>query len=146
MGLSRRGRRRIAGTCVVLVGIAIAGGVVVLVLGWAVGRRADGARDEGLNAWRARDYATAVPKLRRARNHLGDDVELLMALAGSLESIPTANRRDLTNAVECYEAVIQIDDANSDASQSSVAVVVSVCCARRWSMRRRASPNPDNPS
>jgi Flp pilus assembly protein TadD len=86
-----------------LAGLAVAGAVV---LAWrlsAGGRD----RDQGLEAARAGDFATAEPLLRRAREARPDDLEVIRALAAGYDR---ANRADEAAAEYAHWSDLRPDE------------------------------------
>jgi tetratricopeptide (TPR) repeat protein len=115
MRVSKRAKRRF-----LILGVIMLGFVgVIVTFAMRTGQQQDlrlgEARAEGMAAFEAGDYPTALQKLSYVMSHDKEDVEVLVTFATTRSIIPTENNRHFTEAIGIYRRALDIDPTSVEA-------------------------------
>ncbi len=115
--MNRRTKRRLIVLAVLAGGIAVAGVGGTMMRKAQRAQMAERSRAEGLAAYEAKDYHTAVGKLRTHLRIAGEDSEALTALGDSQRYVEEPNYRHLINARTYLDIAVSLDPQNVKARE-----------------------------
>lgn len=115
MGLTRRGRRRLALLAVVVGVVAVLGAAGVAALSAQRARAVETKRRKGLEAYEQGRFSEALTYLGTVFARRPDDLEIALAIAQARRRVPLANNRHLVSSLGYARAALDLDPDNLEA-------------------------------
>ena len=129
MRFSKRGRRRLVVVAVLILGLGGAGFAFHVIRANQQARLYAQARADGMAAYEASDYETAIERLSYFLQNERRDLDVVLAFAEARTKVPMVNGRHIRDAIDLYRHGLNLLDemppsAERDARERDVALAL----------------------